>query len=102
MPPSNLKQNFSIRNQNVIQTIFHEDIYGRNFSELDFKSKELHVFVPDESKLGKSVDLFHALFNQRSYFNLEHWMMDISNWKSMNDFRETFKNLKLDYGKYIN
>ena len=86
------------RNDDV-KTIFHKNLVGKNLSELVLSGQELHVFIPDNSNVQKSMSLLKDLYNQRSYSNSEYWLIDISFWNSTDDFLKSLKDMKLDFGK---
>ena len=86
------------RNDNV-KTVLQKNIVGKNLSDLVLSGQELHVFVPDNSDMQKSIRLLKDLYNQRSYSNSEHWLIDISFWNSTDDFTKSLKDMKLDFGK---
>ena len=86
------------RNDNV-KTVLQKYIVGKNLSDLVLSGQELHVFVPDNSDMQKSIRLLKDLYNQRSYSNSEHWLIDISFWNSSHDFMKDLKDIKLDFGK---
>ena len=56
--------------------------------------KDLHVFVPDDRNLNKSLDHFIDLYSVRTRKNREFWLLDISSLGSANDVSENqLKNL---------
>ena len=85
---------------NNVKILHHENIVGKNLSNVVLNGQELHVFIPDEKNIQKSVSLFKFLYNQRNYLNSEYWLLDISYWNSITDFSKAFTGLKLDFGKF--
>ena len=85
-------------NDNV-KIVLQQNTVGKNLSDLVLSSQELHVFVPDDSDMQKSMSLLKDLYKQRSYSNSEHWLIDISFWNSTDDFMKDLKDIKLDFGK---
>lgn len=88
-------------NSNV-KIVYHKNVVGKNLSDVVSKSQELHVFIPDVSYISQSINLFKDLYNQRSHSNSERWLLDITLWKSIQDFTNDLKELKLDFGKKTN
>ena len=89
------------RNDNV-KTVLQKNIVGKNLSDLVLSGQELHVFIPDDSNMQKSMSLLKDLYKQRSYSNSEHWLIDMSLWNSTDDFTKSLKDMKLDFGKKSN
>ena len=57
---------------------------------------ELHYFIPDDSHLTDSLELFVHLFSKRKEWYQERWILDVSGSKSINDSIWYLSNLKLD------
>ena len=85
---------------NNVKILHHENIVRKNLSNVVSNGQELHVFIPDEKNIQKSVSLFKDLYNQRNYSNSEFWLLDISYWNSIINFSKAFTGLKLDFGKF--
>ena len=54
------------------------------------------LFIPDEKDLNQSSNTFKTWFNKRLRTNREHWLIDISNWNSIKNFKNDMKDLQLD------
>ena len=67
-----------------------------NITSVPILNDDLHVFIPDESDLVQSLNLFVHLYSLRKQWNHEYWLLDVSNFTSINDFKNYMKNLKLD------
>ena len=53
---------------------------------------DLHVFIPDEHNLTKSLDQFYNLFAMRTRKSREYWLLDITDF-GLEDAKENLKNL---------
>ena len=60
-----------------------------------FSETELHIFIPDEHNVQKSVDIFIAMYNSRSRANREFWILDQNPFKN-EDINEVLKELVVD------
>ena len=67
-----------------------------NISSVPILNDDLHVFIPDESDLVQSLNLFVHLYSVRKQWNHEYWLLDVSNLSSINNYKRQMKNLKLD------
>ena len=65
-------------------------------SALTVAKNELHFFIPNDSDLTNSLELFVHLYSLRKEWNQEHWLLDASGSKSIDDSIENLENLKLD------
>ena len=67
--------------------------------------KDLHVFVPDDRNLNKSLDHFVNLYSLRTRKNREFWLLDVSNLRSAKEVSEkqlkTLPTLDLDDDLYL-
>ena len=77
-----------------IACVFHEQI--ANMTALTVAKNELHIFIPNDADLANSLGLFVYVYSLRNDWNQEHWILDVSGSKSINDSIEYLKNLKLD------
>ena len=77
-----------------ISCVLHDKI--ANLTALPVAKDELHFFIPRDSDLPKSLESFVHLYSLRNDWNQEHWILDVSGSKSINDSIEYLKNLKLD------
>ena len=68
-------------------------------------AKDLHVFVPDDRNLNKSLDHFVNLYSLRTRKNREFWLLDVSNLRSAKEVSEkqlkTLPTLDLDDDLYL-
>ena len=74
--------------------VFHDKI--ANLTALPVAKDELHFFIPRDFDLPNSLESFVHLYSLRNDWNQEHWILDVSGSKSINDSIEYLKNLKLD------
>ena len=58
--------------------------------------EDLHVFIPNELNLDKSIGHFINLYSLRSRTNREYWLLDVSYWSSVNDAINDLEDLQLD------
>lgn len=68
--------------------------------------KDLHVFIPNESKFDESLNRFFDLFATRTRTNREYWLLDLTKVnKSAKEVAETklkrLKTLDLDDDLYL-
>ena len=77
-----------------IACVFHEKI--TNMTALTVAKNELHIFIPNDADLANSLDLFVYVYSLRNDWSQEHWILDVSGSKSINDSIGYLKNLKLD------
>ena len=63
---------------------------------LTVAKNELHIFIPNDADLANSLDLFVYVYSLRNDWSQEHWILDVSGSKSINDSIGYLKNLKLD------
>ena len=57
---------------------------------------DLHVFIPNDSEMTRSIDLFVQFYSLQKKLNAEYWLLDVSGFESMNDIRGSLQKLKLD------
>ena len=67
-----------------------------NISSVPILNDDLHVFIPDEVDLVKSLNLFIHLYSLRKQWNYEYWLLDVSNLIPINNHTNYIKNLELD------
>ena len=67
-----------------------------NKTAIPMLNDDLHVFIPNDSELTRSVDLFIHFYSLRKKLNAEYWLLDISGFESMNDIIGSLQKLKLD------
>ena len=67
-----------------------------NISSVPILNDDLHVFIPDETDLVQSFNIFIHLYSLRKQWNYEYWLLDVSNLISINNHINYLKNLKLD------
>ena len=77
-----------------ISCVFHENI--ANLSALTVAKNELHFFIPNDSDLTNSLALFVYIYSLRKDWNQEHWILDVSGSKSIDDSIGCLEDLKLD------
>ena len=63
---------------------------------LTVANNEMHFFIPNDSDLTYSLELFVHLYSLRKERNEEHWFLDVSGSKSIEDSIGYLRNLKLD------
>ena len=69
---------------------------GQN-TTMSKNSKDLIVFVPDESNVEGCIKKFLEWFNQRKRNNKEYWLLDTTSLNTINkETKDDLKNLKLD------
>ena len=56
----------------------------------------MHVFIPDDSILTHSLDIFVSLYTLRKIRNQEYWLLDVSDFEYIDGSMENLKTLPLD------
>ena len=74
--------------------VFHEKI--ANLTALTVANNEMHFFIPNDSDLTYSLELFVHLYSLRKEWNQEHWILDVSGSKSIYDSIKYLQDMKLD------
>ena len=69
-----------------------------NISWILRRNEDLHVFIPNEFDLDKSLDQFHHMYSLRTRTNQEFWLLDVSYWLSINDTVNVLQDLPIDLG----
>ena len=63
---------------------------------LTVAKNEMHFFIPNDDDLTNSLELFVHLYSLRKEWYQEHWLLDVSGSKSIDDSIGNLENLKLD------
>ena len=69
-----------------------------NVSWILTTNEDLHVFIPNDSNLDKSLDQFRHMYSLRTRANREFWLLDVSYWLSINDTVDDLQDLPIDLG----
>ena len=77
-----------------VTCVFHEKI--ANLTALTVAKNELHYFIPNDSDLTNNLELFVYIYSLRKDWHQEHWILDVSDLKSIDDSIGYLQNLKLD------
>ena len=78
-----------------IACVFHEKI--TNLTQISVENDDLHVFIPDDSDLTHSFDVFINLYSMRKKWDQEYWLLDTSGTKFIDDATTGYlQNLQLD------
>ena len=87
---------FSLVHGNLIKVacIFHEKI--ANLTALTVANNEMHFFIPNDADMMNSLELFVHLYSLRKEWYQEHWILDVTGSKSIDDYMRNLENLKLD------
>ena len=67
-----------------------------NLISIPLLDDDLHVFIPNDSELKNSLDIFFHLYSLRKRWINEYWLLDVSNLSSINNIREYLQKLQLD------
>ena len=64
---------------------------------MSVENDDLHVFIPNDSDLTHSFDVFINLYSLRKKWYQEYWLLDVSGSKSIDDATTGYlQNLQLD------
>ena len=64
---------------------------------MSVENDDLHVFIPNESDLTQSFDVFINLYSMRKKWDQEYWLLDTSGTKFIDDATTGYlQNLQLD------
>ena len=77
-----------------IACVFHEKI--TNLTHMSVENDDLHVFIPNDSDMTQSFDVFINLYTLRKKWDQEYWLLDTSGSKFIDDATGYLKNLQLD------
>ena len=82
---------YRIEDQKIV-TVSYIDTLKQN-TTLNAIPQDLVVFVPDDKN---DLSQFIKWFNSRQRTSREYWLLDISNWSSIQDVKTNMQNLNLD------
>ena len=63
---------------------------------LTVANNEMHFFIPNDADMMNSLELFVRLYSLRKEWYQEHWILDVTGSKSIDDNMRNLENLKLD------
>ena len=77
-----------------IACVFHEKI--TNLTHMSVENDDLHVFIPNDSDLTQSFNIFINLYSLRKKWDQEYWLLDTSGSKFIDAATGYLQNLQLD------
>ncbi len=77
---------------------------GQSIHQMGYDPKDLCVFIPGGTEgssefdrdFARSIQIFKDLISRRLRSNTEHWLLDISNWRSIQEVRRDLSDIALD------
>ena len=67
-----------------------------NLTSIPLLDEDLHVFIPNDSELELSLDIFFHIYSLRKRWIHEYWLLDVSNISSIDKISEYLPKLQLD------
>ena len=67
-----------------------------NLTYIPILDEDLHVFIPNDSDLEYSLDIFFHLYSLRKRWIHEYWLLDVSDLSSITNIRGYLQKLQLD------
>ena len=67
-----------------------------NLTYIPLLDEDLHVFIPNDSELEFSLDIFFHIYSLRKRWIHEYWLLDVSNISSIDTIEEYLSKVKLD------
>ena len=67
-----------------------------NLTSIPLLDEDLHVFIPNDSELEFSLDIFFHIYSLRKRWIHEYWLLDVSNISSIDTIEEYLSKAQLD------
>ena len=67
-----------------------------NLTYIPLLDEDLHVFIPNDSELELSLDIFFHIYSLRKRWIHEYWLLDVSDISSIDKIKEYLPKLQLD------
>ena len=91
-------KNFRIHEKRSIPVAYIFPSLIANISRVLRRNEDLHVFIPNDFDLDKSLDQFYHMYSLRTRANQEFWLLDVSYWLSINESVNVLQALPIDLG----
>ena len=98
-----IKLYFNDKSKYKIPVTFLMSAQYQNLEKLVFKNQDLHVFIPDENGVKRSLETLTSIYNNRSRSREEQWLLDITELENLNlDLSDMNADVDDDLYLYLN